>query len=86
MEKFDALFTLLNKIDSNKFDVLFTLLNKIDSDKDNLINILKEIDALYSEDILPEYTLLLYQNCISLSELSNSIKEYFVSNDIIPEL
>ena len=69
-----------------KFDALFTLLNKIDSDKYDLINILKEIDALYSEDILPEYTLLLYQNYISLSELSNSIKEYFLSNDIIPEL
>jgi hypothetical protein len=67
-----------------KFDVnLIDLHDQIDFDRYNLINILEEIDALYIEDPLPEYTLLLYLCYISLSDLSNCIKEYFVLKNII---
>ena len=63
--------------------VLVALHDQIDSDRRNLINILEEIEVLYPEDPLPEYTRLLYLNYISLSELSFSIKEYFLLKDII---
>lgn len=63
--------------------ILITLHHQIDSDRHDLINILCKIEALYPNDPLPEYTWLLYQNYISLSELSFSIKEYFLLKDII---
>jgi hypothetical protein len=67
-----------------KFDiVLVTLHDQIDSDRRNLINLLGKIEALYPKDPLPEYTRLLYINYIYLSELSYSIKEYFLLKDIL---
>ena len=67
-----------------KFDViLINLHDQIDCDRSNLINILEEIEDLYPNDPLPEYTRLLYLNYIHLSELSYSIKEYFLLKDII---
>jgi hypothetical protein len=63
--------------------VLVTLYDQIDSDRRNLIDILCKIEDLYPKDPLPEYTRLLYLNYISLSKLSNSIKEYFLLKDII---
>jgi len=66
------------------FDVvLINLHDQIDYDKSNLINILEEIEDLYPNDPLPEYTRLLYLNYIYLSELSLSIKEYFILKNII---
>jgi hypothetical protein len=63
--------------------VLVTLHDQIDSDRRNLINILEEIEDLYPNDPLPEYTRLLYLNYICLSELSFSFKEYFLLYNII---
>ena len=63
--------------------VLVMLHDQIDSDRRNLINLLSEIENLYPNDPLPEYTRFLYLNYISLSELSYSIKEYFLLKDII---
>jgi hypothetical protein len=63
--------------------VLLNLHDQIDSDRCNLINILEEISDLYPIDPLPEYTILLYLNCISLSELSSSIKGYFLLKNIL---
>jgi hypothetical protein len=62
---------------------LINLHDKIDFDRSNLINILEEIEDLYPEDPLPEYTKLLYLNYISLSELSYSLKEYFLLKNIL---
>lgn len=46
-----------------KFDVvLINLHDQIDSDRCNLINILSEIEDLYPNDPLPEYTRFLYLN------------------------
>ena len=67
-----------------KLDVkLIDLHDQIDYDRSNLINILEEIDTLYLEDPIPKYTILLYLCYISLSDLSNCIKEYFVLKNII---
>jgi len=67
-----------------KLDVVLMILHdQIDFDRRNLINLLCKIEALYPKDPLPEYTRLLYLNYISLSELSFSIKEYFLLEDII---
>jgi hypothetical protein len=63
--------------------VLITLHDQFDYDRRNLINILGKIEDLYLNDPLPEYTRLLYLNYIYLSELSYSIKEYFILKDII---
>jgi hypothetical protein len=63
--------------------VLINLHDQIDFDRYNLINLLEKIEDLYINDPLPEYTRLLYLNYISLSELSYSIKEYFLINNII---
>jgi hypothetical protein len=63
--------------------VLVTLHDQIDTDRRILINILIKIEDLYPEDPLPEYIRLLYLNYICLSELSYSIKEYFLLKDII---
>jgi hypothetical protein len=63
--------------------VLIKLHDQIDFDRCNLIDILEEIENLYSNDPLPEYIRLLYLNYISLSELSFFIKEYFLLKDII---
>jgi hypothetical protein len=63
--------------------VLVNLHDQIDSDRYNLINILSEIENLYPNDPLPEYTRKLYLNYIYLSELSYFIKEYFLLKDII---
>jgi hypothetical protein len=63
--------------------VLINLHDQIDFDRYNLINLLEEIEDLYINDPLPEYTRFLYLNYISLSELSYSIKEYFLVNNII---
>ena len=63
--------------------VLVTLHDQIDSDRYNLINLLGKIEDLYPNDPLPEYTRLLYLNYIYLSELSYSIKEYFLLKDIL---
>jgi hypothetical protein len=66
------------------FDVdLINLHDQIDFDRLNLINILEEIEDLHPNDPLPEYTRLLYLNYISLSELSYSIKEYFLLKRIL---
>jgi len=67
-----------------KFDIVLVMLHdQIDFDRRNLINLLREIENLYPNDPLPEYTRLLYLNYIHLSELSYSIKEYFLLKDII---
>lgn len=67
-----------------EFDViLIGLHDKIELDRSNLINILTEIDNFYFNEDLPEYTKLLYLNYINLSELSYSIKEYYVFKNII---
>jgi len=67
-----------------KFDVVLVMLHdQINFDRRNLINLLTEIEDLYPEDPLPEYTRKLYLNYIYLSELSYSIKEYFLLKDII---
>ena len=63
--------------------VLLNIHDQIDSDRSHLIKILEEISDLYPNDPLPEYTRLLYLNCISLSELSFSIKGYFLLNNIL---
>jgi hypothetical protein len=67
------------------FDVLIILHDKIDYVRYNLIKLLGEIDNLYpnNNESLPEYTRLLYLNYISLSELSYSIKEYFILKNIL---
>jgi len=62
---------------------LINLHDKIDFDRSNLIDILEEIEDLYPKDPLPEYTRLLYLNYISLSELSYSLKEYFLLENIL---
>jgi hypothetical protein len=67
-----------------KFDGdLIKLHNKIDYDRCNLINLLGEIVDLYPNYTLPGYTKLLYLNYISLSELSYSIKEYFIIKNML---
>jgi hypothetical protein len=69
-----------------KFDVTLIILHdKIDYVRCNLINLLGEINDLYPNDneSLPEYTRLLYLNYISLSELSYSIKEYYILKNIL---
>ena len=67
-----------------EFDVvLVNLHDQFDFDRCNLINILEEIEDLYPNDPLPEYTRLLYLNYISLSELTYCIKEYSLLKDII---
>jgi hypothetical protein len=67
-----------------EFDVaLIELHDKIEFDRSNLIDILIEVNNLYFNEDLPEYTKLLYLNYISLSELTFSIKEYFLLKDII---
>jgi len=63
--------------------VLVALHDQIDSDRRNLINILEEIEVLYPEDPLPEYTRLLYLNYICLSKLSFSLKENFLLKNIV---
>ena len=63
--------------------VLVTLHDQIDMDRYNLINLLGKIEDLYPNDPLPEYTRLFYLNYIYLSELSYSIKEYFLLKDIL---
>ena len=62
---------------------LIKLHDQIDDDRRNLINILEEIEDLYPNDPLPEYTRLLYLNYISLSKLSFSIKEHLLLKDIL---
>lgn len=67
-----------------KFDIVLIILHdQIDYDRRNLINLLREIEVLYSNDPLPEYTRLWYLNYIYLSELSYSIKKYFLFKNII---
>jgi hypothetical protein len=67
-----------------EFDVtLIEIHDKIEYDRSNLIDILREIDNIYFNEDLPEYTKLLYLNYIYLSELSYLIKEYYVFNNII---
>jgi len=63
--------------------ILIVLHDQLDYDKNNLIDILGEIDNLYPNNSLPEYTKLLYINYIYLSELSYSIKEYFILSNIL---
>jgi len=63
--------------------ILIVLHDQFDYDKSNLIDILREIDNLYPNNSLPEYTKLLYLNYIYLSELSYSIKEYFILNNVL---
>jgi len=62
---------------------LINLHDQLDLDRSNLINILEEIEDLHPNDSLPYYAGLLYLNYISLSELSFSIKEYFLYKEII---
>ena len=62
---------------------LINLHDQLDLDRSNLINILEEIEALFPEDPLPEYTRLVYLNYIYLSELSFSLKEYFLLKNIL---
>jgi len=63
--------------------VLVKLHDQFDFDRCNLIKILEEIEVLYPNDPLPEYTRLLYLNYISLSELSYFIKEYSLLKNVI---
>ena len=67
-----------------EFDVvLIELHDQIDFDRCNLIDILAEVNNIYFNEDLPEYTKLLYLNYIYLTELSYSIKEYFILKNII---
>jgi hypothetical protein len=67
-----------------EFDVvLIELHDQIESDRYNLIDLLTEVNNIYFNEDLPEYTKLLYLSYISLSELSYSIKEYFILKNII---
>jgi hypothetical protein len=67
-----------------EFDVvLIKLHDQIESDRYNLIDLLTEVNNIYFNEDLPEYTKLLYLSYISLSELSYSIKEYFILKNII---
>ena len=67
-----------------EFDfILIELHDKIEFDRSNFIDILREINNLYPNEDLPEYTGLLYINYIYLSELSYLIKEYYVFKNII---
>ena len=63
--------------------VLILLHNKMDYHRCDLFSILTERDKLNSDKFLTEYTRLLYLNYISLSELSYSIKGYFILKNII---
>jgi hypothetical protein len=68
-------------------EILIVLHDQIDNDRYNLIENLREIDKLNPNNDLPEYTKLLYLNYIYLSELSYSIKEYFINkNKLIHKL
>ena len=65
------------------FDMALILIhNQIDDYRCDLIGLLDEIEELNYKPI-PEYTKLLYLNYISLSELSFSIKKYFLNKNII---
>ena len=67
-----------------EFDLLLIdLHDRIELDRFNLIDILTEIDNIYINEDLPEYTKLLYLNYISLSELSYLMKEYYIIKNII---
>lgn len=67
-----------------KFDVILIYFHdQIDSDRCNLIKLLIEIDDLYINKDLPEYTKLLYLNYIYLSEISFYIKKYFILKNIL---
>lgn len=66
-----------------KFGVLIIIHDKIDYNRCNLIKSLEEIDELNPNNILPGYIKLLYLNYISLSELSYSIKKYFLLKNIL---
>lgn len=67
-----------------EFDVtLIELHDQIESDRYNLIDLLTSVNNLHFNEDLPEYTKLLYLSYISLSELSYSIKEYYVFKNII---
>jgi len=63
--------------------ILIVLHDQLYYNKSNLIDILREIDNLYPNNSLLEYTKLLYLNYIYLSELSYSIKEYFILNNVL---
>jgi len=63
--------------------ILIVLHDQLYYNKSNLIDILREIDNLYPNHSLLEYTKLLYLNYIYLSELSYSIKEYFILNNVL---
>jgi len=64
------------------FDIALILLhNQMDDYRCDLISLLDEIEELNYKPI-PEYTRLLYLNYISLSELSYSIKNYFLNKNI----
>lgn len=62
---------------------LIELHDQIESDRFNLIDLLTEVNNLYFNEDLPYYTKLLYLSYISLSELSYSIKEYYVLKNLI---
>lgn len=65
-------------------EILIILHDQIDYDRSDILYLFREFDELFlNDEYLPEYTLLLYQNYISLSELSFSIKEYFVLKGIL---
>jgi len=63
--------------------VLLLLHNQMDNYRCDLFSLLTETDKLNSDKSITKYTKLLYLNYISLSELSYSIKEYFILKNIV---
>jgi len=66
------------------FNIILILLhNQIDYYRCDLYDLLTEMDELNSNKSITKCTRLLHLNYISLSELSYSIKEYFLLNNIL---
>jgi hypothetical protein len=62
---------------------LLILHDKINTDKCEMKNFLHELEHSNVDRQVTEYVRLLSMNHISLSELSNSIKEYFLLKKIL---
>lgn len=62
---------------------LLTLYDKINRDKCEMLNFLLELESPNINKRVTEYVRLLSINHISLSELSFSIKEYFLIKKIL---
>jgi len=62
---------------------LLTLYDKINTDKCEMLNFLHELESPNINKQVTKYVILLSINHISLSELSLSIKEYFLLKKIL---